>query len=142
MTALAGVPSTFPAASIALTRKTCFPAFSFKVFGEVHGAYERRSSLHSKRAPGSEEKRAFTFALAEAVPTSTRLLLHHKGASGRITSRAGGGGDAWPLPPPVHGGAVQDAVSATSETSSMSKRAQEPVEIVLLKQVTSKVRGL
>src|SRR5690349_20231483 len=114
MTALAGVPSTFPAASIALTRKTCFPAFSFKVFVEVHGAYERRSSLHSKRAPGSEEKRAFTFALAFGVSTSTRLLIRHKVVSGGITSRAGGGGDAWPLPLPVDGGAVEDPVSARS----------------------------
>src|SRR5919106_2426348 len=51
---LAGVGSALPAASTARTENRCRPTRSrFSVRGELHGLHLRRSSLHSKRTPGS-----------------------------------------------------------------------------------------
>jgi hypothetical protein len=51
---LAGVGSTFPAASLARTSKVCAPSASLAVvWGEEHGANEALSTRHSKLDPGS-----------------------------------------------------------------------------------------
>jgi hypothetical protein len=63
----AGVGSTFPAASRALTRKTCLPSPRFLyVLGERQAPHRLPSSLHSKVEPGSLEPKR-SFALWELV---------------------------------------------------------------------------
>lgn len=60
---VAGLVSTFPAWSVARTRKLWDPGLTVRARGEVQGAKAAASSLHSSVAPASLEKAKLTAAV-------------------------------------------------------------------------------